>query len=196
MKYWIIHAGLWSILAFTACNEEKTKSNPDPYPLVGTEQRSVRVLEDRRKEVRDLEANMLDSTLQVDAKTARKLLLKAMGFVNDFPKDKDAPGFLMIAIRATRGLNDHPATIAHIDRMMKEYPNFAHLSDCYYQKAFTLDFLMNKPEEAKTAYRTILRVFPDYRYQDQIRARLETIGLPDSVLLKRFEQMQDSSGNL
>lgn len=187
---------LFTVLALFACGEEEQEPTVlTPEEIAEAEQRSLDAVEERRQQVRDLEARMFDTLATMDPKFSQELLLTAMSFVNEFPKDEDADDFLMIAIRASKGLGDHRVTIDYIDRLITQYPNYPYLPAVYYMKAYTLDFEMNKVPEAKEAYAEVLRLYPDYVHADEISERLLTIDKTDLDLIREFEKNQEVAGD-
>ena len=188
-----------SICFFLACNpasqnDEATTNDSTQTAATDTRgQADIDLTKERLAEVIAIEEKLISAELKADPAQAENLLYKATTFVNTYPKHAEAPVVLMKSIRAAHGLKKYVVAVDALDRLVKNYPDYQEVEQCLYLKAFILDFEMREEDRAKAAYDELLAAFPNSKHAETVKARLESIGLSDEELIRKFEAQNQGS---
>lgn len=142
--------------------------------------------------IRSMEDSLFNSG-SFDPRKAQALIDVYKAYANANPKDSLAPEYLFRAANMCKTMHEGEQGIKLYDRIIREYPTWPKLADAFYLKAFTLDSETESMGEAKEAYETVIRLFPDHPFAKDARAMIDNLGYTDAELIERFQRMQDSA---
>ena len=117
-------------------------------------------------------------------KDAFELLEAYQHYVKENPDDEKAADYLYKASGLAIGLNNPSLGVLLMDKVLENYKSYPKSDEVLFQKAFTLDFQLEKKEEAKIVYELFIEKYPNSKLTLDAKARLETINLSDEDLLK------------
>ena len=160
------------------------------------------IIERRWQEVVALEKTILDSAQNASPQQSEELLLVAAAFANEYRDNEHAPEALSMTIRGAQGLGEWHVAVDYFDRIIREYPDYAHLEECYYQKAFLLDYHLQDQHRATIAYEEFIAKYPNSIHTQKVKDRMAmNLSMPsDTSLIHLFEekneQLTDSLGTV
>jgi len=115
--------------------------------------------------------------------------------VAKFPSDTITPHVLLRAANTGKQLNLSDQAIVQYDQILTQFPNWYKVVDAAYMKAFTLDDMPGKVEEAKQAYESVIANYPDHKFANDAKALLENVALTDAEVIRKFESMKNQNAN-
>lgn len=171
-------------LILASCGEETSTNTENPNGVELSDKES------RVTQIRDLQRELMDqNTLETDSATAVQLLAVSVAYVNDFPDDDAAADYLMIGVSSASGLQQFQLSLTLLERLMARYPNYSSLEHVYYLHAYILDYnFKNRETQAEASYRALLGKFPNYEHAEEVKARLESIGMDELEMIRQFEK--------
>ena len=132
-------------------------------------------------------AKGIDIAAGADTSMASMLIDDYLTFAERFPTDSLTPGYLHHAAQWAESLGRIDDMVAIYDRVIDNYPNYAKLDECYYEKGIALDNAGRK-EEARKAYNDFLDAYPDHFLANDIRSSLPLLDMSDELLIQYLEQ--------
>lgn len=127
-----------------------------------------------------MQAAMIES---IDTVKGNKLISLYVQFANAFPNDTMAAPYLHRAAQVANGMGLYDDMTAYYDRVIDNYPDYAHLDECYYEKGLALDNAGHK-EQARDAYQEFLDEYPDHFLANDIRTALSLLDMSDEMLFE------------
>jgi tetratricopeptide (TPR) repeat protein len=166
-----------AILSLGACSQpkEKTPADLSKAELIS----SVEALHD---------SLVNPTSLELSEKHANKLMSYCLAFAEKFPQDTAAAEMLYKASRSARGLQQFQQSIDIYNQIIKDYPNYIKLPECYFFKAFVYDNDIKDKPKAEVAYKEVIAKFPDHRFATDAALLIEHLYLSDEELIKLFEE--------
>ena len=187
MNYWklFFSAVILSMFSLMSCN---TGSE-------GTSQMSVKdSLSEKQqmiKKITDLEHKMYnDSTHEINMRYADPMLLLYARYSNTFPDDTMSPKYLMQAARLAMSLQRGKAAVLYFDKILKHYKSSSQASMALFLKAFSYEQIVGDTAKAKKYYTEFIHDYPNDKLVEDAKASIQYLGVPDSILLKRFEEKE------
>ena len=117
----------------------------------------------------------------IDTAKGNSLIALYIQFADAFATDTMAPVYLQRAAQVAGGMGLIDDMVAYYDRVIDNYPDYAKLDECYYEKGIALDNAGRK-EEARKAYNEFLEEFPDHFLAEDIRRALPLLDMSDEML--------------
>jgi outer membrane protein assembly factor BamD (BamD/ComL family) len=149
--------------------------------------------EKKLTELKDLEKAVSANPLApIDFKKAKELVNAYTDFVKEFPEDSGAASYLFKAANIAMNIGQPKVSIDLFDQIIKEYPKFNKIPDCYFLKAFVYDDKLKNITKAREAYENFLRKFPNHDFADDARSCIDNLGKTPEQLIKEFEKKQHS----
>ena len=168
-----------AVLALAACNHKPQEPTRDE--LAGT--------------IDSIETPLMESAMleSIDTAKGNQLLGLYVKFADAFPTDTLAPTYLQRAAQVADGMGLIDDMVTYYDRVIDNYPDYAHLDECYYEKGIALDNAGRK-EEARKAYKAFLEEYPDHFLAEDFRKALQLLDMSDELLIEYFnEQMKNQN---
>lgn len=132
--------------------------------------------DERVKQIQDYETATFEKAVAADTLVADTLTLMYEQFANKYPKDSLAPIYLLKAGEVQANVLHTERSVAFFNRIINEYPDFAHIPMCYYFKGFAYE-LDSQYEKAKAAYEEYLDKFPEHELASDTRKALPLLGM-------------------
>lgn len=123
----------------------------------------------------------------IDTAKGQQLIDNYLLFADTYTDDSLAPAYLQRAAQIAGALDHIDLMATYYDRVIDNYPNYAHLDECYYEKGLALDNAGRK-DEARQAYQAFLNEYPSHFLADDIRRALSLLDLSDELLLQYLEE--------
>lgn len=142
---------------------------------------------DPAKRIEKLEKQAFATDKAIDPVVASDLVSAYCDFADANPGDAMAPEYLFKAVDVSMNLNEPQRTISIIDKMIKEYPDYANTSRALFVKAFIFETRYNNLDMAKKIYEQYLELYPNGEFADDCRASIENLGLTPEELVRKFE---------
>lgn len=162
-------------IALTACNNGHKAPTHDEL-----------VQEIKAIETPLMEAAQIES---IDTAKGNELLVLYTQFADAFPDDPMSATYLHRAAQVAGGMDRIDDMTAYYNRVINNYPDYAKLDECYYEKGIALDNAGRK-EEARKAYQEFLDEYPDHFLAEDIRKALPLLDMSDELLLKHLQEME------
>ena len=156
-------------LAFAACNNGPKEPTRDELA----------------QSIDSIEAPIMNAAqiASVDTMQGNKLVELYVQFADAFPADTMAPVYLHRAAQVANGMGLFDDMVAYYNRVIDNYPDYANLDECYYEKGIALDNAGRK-DEARKAYEEFLEEYPDHFLADDIRSALPLLDMSDEMLFE------------
>ena len=119
----------------------------------------------------------------VDTAEGNKIIGLYIQFADAFPTDSMAAPYLHRAAQVAGGMGHIDDMTAYYDRVINNYPDYANLDECYYEKGIALDNAGRK-EEARKAYQEFLTEYPDHFLANDIQTSLSLLDMSDELLIE------------
>lgn len=142
-----------------------------------------------QQRIDSMRAELEDDTLY-NARAAQELLDVYKAYAKVHPLDTLSAEYLFRAAGMSDPLGRPDESIALYDRVIRDYPGWDRLADCYYLKALTID-KMGRKGEAKTAYEEVIARFPDHQFAHDARQMIENMMYTDEELIAKFKAQND-----
>lgn len=124
------------------------------------------------------------ATTKVDIPTGETLVKMYVGFANDYPTDSLAPMYLMKAADVAMNIKRGDIAIKYLDRLIKDYPNYDKLPDCYFMRGYVYETVLTDVNKAKEAYELFLMQYPNHPLAADIRIIIQNLSLSDEEIIK------------
>ena len=143
---------------------------------------------DPAKRIERLEKRVFATESQIDNDAASDLVSAYCDFADDNPKDAMAPEYLFKAVDVSMNIDEPERTIAIIDRLLNDYPDYPRAQAALFVKAFIFETKYDDLDAAKRFYEQYLMQYPDGEFADDCRTSIENLGLSPEELVKKFEE--------
>ena len=142
-------------------------------------------LDELARDIDSIEKPLMQAAQMESLDTAQgnKLLNMYIQFADAFPTDSLAPTYLHRAAQVACGMDLIDDMTTYYDRVIDNYPDYARLDECYYEKGIALDNAGRK-DEARKAYEVFLEEYPDHFLAEDIRKTLSLLDMTDEMLFK------------
>jgi outer membrane protein assembly factor BamD (BamD/ComL family) len=130
------------------------------------------------------EATIDFATAKVDISTGETLVKMYVGFATDYPTDSLAPMYLMKAADVAMNIKRGDIAIKYLDRLIKDYPNYDKLPDCYFMRGYVYETVLTDVNKAKEAYELFLMQYPNHPLAADIRTIIQNLSLSDEEIIK------------
>lgn len=124
------------------------------------------------------------ATTKVDIPTGETLVKMYVGFATDYPTDSLAPMYLMKAADVAMNIKRGDIAIKYLDRLIKDYPNYDKLPDCYFMRGYVYETVLTDVNKAKEAYELFLMQYPNHPLAADIRIIIQNLSLSDEEIIK------------
>ena len=145
---------------------------------------------DPAKRIEKLEKQMFSSENVIDQQMADDLVTAYCDYAYANPGDAKSPEYLFKAVDVSMNLDNPQRTIAIIDRMIKDYPDYQRTQAALFVKGFIFETYYGNLEVAKQIYEQYLTMYPEGEFADACRASIENLGLTPEQLVKKFESAE------
>ena len=123
-------------------------------------------------------------TTKVDIPTGETLVKMYVGFANDYPTDSLAPMYLMKAADVAMNIKRGDVAIKYLDRVVKDYPEYDKLADCYFMRGYVYETVLTDTDKAKQAYELFLVQYPNHPLAADTRIIIQNLSLSDEEIIK------------
>ena len=124
------------------------------------------------------------ATTKVDIPTGETLVKMYVGFANDYPTDSLAPMYLMKAADVAMNIKRGDVAIKYLDRVVKDYPEYDKLADCYFMRGYVYETVLADTDKAKQAYELFLVQYPNHPLAADTRIIIQNLSLSDEEIIK------------
>lgn len=124
------------------------------------------------------------ATTKVDIPTGETLVKMYVGFANDYPTDSLAPMYLMKAADVAMNIKRGDVAIKYLDRVVKDYPEYDKLADCYFMRGYVYETVLTDTDKAKQAYELFLVQYPNHPLAADTRIIIQNLSLSDEEIIK------------
>lgn len=124
------------------------------------------------------------ATTKVDIPTGETLVKMYVGFANDYPTDSLAPMYLMKAADVAMNIKRGDVAIKYLDRVVKDYPEYDKLADCYFMRGYVYETVLTDTDKAKQAYELFLVQYPNHPLAADTRIIIQNLLLSDEEIIK------------
>ena len=127
-----------------------------------------------------MQAAMIEA---IDTAQGNKLVALYIQFADTYPDDTLSAAYLHRAAQVANGMGLIDDMTTYYDRVIDNYPDYANLDECYYEKGIALDNAGRK-EEARKAYQEFLAEYPDHFLAKDIQTSLSLLDMSDELLIE------------
>ena len=125
--------------------------------------------------------------IKFDDVLAQQVVDLYVEYANNNPQDSITPEYLFKAGEVCIGLKQFDQSVIHFERIYKHFPKYSKYVESLYLVGFVYDEYMNNYGKAKEYYEKIVNDHADHSFEDDAQASIETLGLSDEEIIKRFE---------
>ena len=105
------------------------------------------------------------------------------------------PEYLFKAGEVSIGLKEYDQAAGFFERIYNNYPDYNKRVESLYLVGFVYDEHANNYGKAKEYYEKVVANHPDHGFADDAKASIETLGLTDEEIIKKFEAKQKEMAN-
>lgn len=134
-----------------------------------------------------LEKQAFSTENAINPEIAGQLVDAYCDFATQNPENQQSAEYLFKAVDVSMNFDNPIKTIAIIDRLTQEYPDYERTPMAVFVKGFIYETRFNNVEQAKAAYEKYLELYPDGELAADCRASIENLGLTPDELVKKFE---------
>lgn len=124
------------------------------------------------------------ATTKVDIPTGETLVKMYVAFANNYPTDSLAPMYLMKAADVAMNIKRGDVAIKYLDRVVKDYPDYEKLPDCYFMRGYVYETVLVNVNKAKEAYELFLMQYPNHPLAADTRTIIQNLSLSDEEIIK------------
>lgn len=150
--------------------------------------------EELQKEIATMEDELLSKMrTKFDESVAKRVVQFYRDYATNNPKDSITPEYLFKAGEVSIGLKDYETATGLFERIYNNYPNFNKRIESLYLVGFVYDEHIGNYGKAREYYEKVLNNHPDHEFADDAKASIETLGLTDEEIIKKFQDAQKSN---
>ncbi len=123
-----------------------------------------------------------------ETKLAGVLIDSYIDYVDNYPSDKDAPGFLFKAADIAMNMNRSQQAIKLFQRIIKEYPDYDKVPQCLFLQGYVYENNLGNLQKAKEIYQEFLDKYPNDEFADDAQVSIQNLGKSPEQLIKEFEE--------
>ena len=97
---------------------------------------------------------------------------------------KFAPMYLMKAADVAMNIKRGDVAIKYLDRVVKDYPEYDKLADCYFMRGYVYETVLTDTDKAKQAYELFLVQYPNHPLAADTRIIIQNLSLSDEEIIK------------
>ena len=143
--------------------------------------------------INELEKKMAEDSLSIpDKELMGNLIALYAEFGEKFPENEKAADFLFSAGRLSMSGNQPDKAIGFFDTIIKNYPNYNKLPDCYFLKAFVYDNQLSNLPLARKTYEDLIEKYPKHELSYQASQLLLILGKDLEEVVEGFEKQKDT----
>jgi outer membrane protein assembly factor BamD (BamD/ComL family) len=116
-----------------------------------------------------------------------------MEYVEKFPDDSLAAGYLFKAAEAGISLMEPTSCIAQFSKFRKDYPSHERAADALFLTAFVYETQALNLDSAKFCYQEFIKNYPEHLLVKDAEASIRNLGKTPEELIREFENMQQDS---
>ena len=139
------------------------------------------------KRIEKLEKQLFTTEQAVDPLIADDLVTAYCDYATQYPDDPMSPEYLFKAVDVSMNLNNPQRTIAIVDRMLRDYPDYPRTQAALFVKGFIFETYYGNLDMARKIYEQYLELYPNGEFADSCRSSIENLGLTPEELVKKFE---------
>jgi len=143
--------------------------------------------------IANLEKQAFATETSVTPEIAEQLVDAYCDFATQNPENQQSAEYLFKAIDVSMNFDNPIKTIAIIDRLVAEYPDYEKTPTALFVKGFIYETRFENIEQARAAYEKYLELYPDGDLAADCRASIENLGLTPEELVKKFEERGERS---
>jgi outer membrane protein assembly factor BamD (BamD/ComL family) len=141
----------------------------------------------------------METDLQVapkaDSNAVNELLGAYQNFASKYPKDTLAPDYLYKAAGLAVGFNRGIQAIDIYETIIKTYPEYRRVPECYFMEAFAWENVVGNMGKASEYYNKFLAKYPEHDLADDAQAAIKFLGKTPEEMVREFEKMNADSAN-
>ncbi len=154
---------------------------------------SCNSINSKKEQIEKLEKEIASSKMtKIDDIKADLLIKKYDEFAKEYPKDTLAPKYLFRKADLFIALNRGNLAINTLDQLIRDYPNFEKIPECFFLKAFIAENTLHHLSLADKYYKEFLKEFPTHKLAKDAEASIQNLGKTPEQLIAEFEAKQDS----
>jgi tetratricopeptide (TPR) repeat protein len=179
------------IALFTACSggENKTVETEPVTEKVATK-------DELQLEITKMEQELTNKMrTKFDDELAKRVVTFYRDYAQNNPKDSITPEYLFKAGEVSIGLKEYDQAAGFFERIYNNYPDYNKRVESLYLVGFVYDEHANNYGKAKEYYEKVVANHPDHGFADDAKASIETLGLSDEEIIKKFEAKQKEMAN-
>ena len=142
---------------------------------------------DPAKRIEKLEQQLFATEQAVDPALADELVTAYCDYAIKYPNDEKTPEILFKAVNVSMNIDNAQRTIAIIDRMIKDYPDYPRTQAALFVKGFIFETYYENLDMARQLYEQYLALYHDGEFAEACRASIANLGLTPEELVKKFE---------
>lgn len=166
-------------------DEEKTEQKKETVTL---KQKAPPSQEELAKMIAAKEAVLFDEKKQAKKDIANEMIVLYQDYATYYPDADDAAEMMFRCSDVARSINRHNISLQMLQKIIDHHKDYDKYVHALYFKAFFLDNVFHKKEEAKAAYFQVVQEFPNHQYAEDSKSRLATIDLSDKEMIKMFKE--------
>jgi outer membrane protein assembly factor BamD (BamD/ComL family) len=143
--------------------------------------------DDPARRIEKLEKQLFTTEQSVDPLVADDLVTAYCDYATHYPDDPMSPEYLFKAVDVSMNLNNPQRTIAIVDRMLRDYPDYPRTQAALFVKGFIFETYYGNLDMARKIYEQYLELYPNGEFADSCRSSIENLGLTPEELVRKFE---------
>lgn len=177
--------GALMILGLIACGTEQKNEEPKK------EEKAVSNKEELQVEIIKMEEELTKKMrTQFDENLAKRVVEFYKSYADNNPQDSISADYLFKAGEVSIGLKEYEQAAGFFERIYNHFPNYAKRVESLYLVGFVYDEHLSNYGKAQTYYQKVINEHPDHGFADDAKASIETLGLTDEEIIKKFQEAQ------
>lgn len=119
---------------------------------------------------------------------ADSLLDFYLAFIEDYPTDSLAPGYLFKAANIAMNSGDGGKAIGFFDQYIQNYPDQPKAPMCLFFKAFIYENMMKDLDRARETYLVFIEKYPSHDFTNDAKLAIMNLGKTPEMLVREFEE--------
>jgi outer membrane protein assembly factor BamD (BamD/ComL family) len=140
------------------------------------------------QKIEEMQATLFNEKEQANTDVGNEMIVLYQEYTTRFPNEPNTAEMMYRCSDVARGINRHNISLQMLQKIIDNHKDFDKYVHCLYFKAFALDNVFNKKEEAKAAYFQVVQEFPQHQYATDSKSRLAIIDLSDEEMIKLFKE--------
>ncbi len=119
-----------------------------------------------------------------------------LDFVDKFPKDSLAGGYLFKAADLYRAKQDFDNSIKTFDRLIKDYPEYEKVPQSVFLQGFIYENDVKDLPKARERYEYFIAQYPQHPLARDVQFSLNNLGKTPEQIIQEFQQIQAQQDSL